>query len=179
MASATPKQMIEPQSSPQLLCVKSSAGILSFAAGMASPMADDREEDITKSALSAFRAKEEEIERRRREVTERVQAQLGRVEEETKRLAEIREELEGFVDPVGKEVAVVRKRIDLVSRELKPLGQTCQRKEREYREVLETFNTKTKEKAQLITKLMELVTESEKLRMKKLEDLSKNLDSLL
>lgn len=50
--------------------------------------------------------------------------------------------------------------------------------EREYREVLEAFNTKTKEKAQLITKLMELVTESEKLRMKKLEELSKNLDSL-
>nr|GMD12603.1 RAB6-interacting golgin like [Ipomoea batatas] len=180
-SSATPKQMIieQPQSSPKLLCVKSSGGILSFAAGMASPMADDREaEDMTKSALSAFRAKEEEIERRRREVTDRVQAQLGRVEEETKRLAEIREELEGFVDPVGKEVAVVRKRIDLISRDLKPLGQTCQKKEREYREVLEAFNTKTKEKAQLITKLMELVTESEKLRMKKLEELSKNLDSL-
>lgn len=33
---------------------------------------------------------------------------------------------------MGKEVAVVRKRIDLVSRELKPLGQTCQKKVQHY-----------------------------------------------
>jgi len=41
--------------------------------------------------LSTFLAKEEEIERKKMEVRERVQAQLGRVEEETKRLAMIRE----------------------------------------------------------------------------------------
>lgn len=79
--------------------------------------------------------------------------------------------------------------------------------EREYKEALEAFNEKNKEKVQLITKLMEvgfdlmimipglvlfllvfvsnsvnvyeqLVSESEKLRMKKLEELSKNIDSL-
>lgn len=171
---ATPKQMVG--ETPQLLSMKSSGGL--GYAGAGSPMADDRDEDITKSALSAFRAKEEDIERRRREVSEKVQAQLGRVEEQTKRLADIREELEGFGDPVGKEVAAVRKRIDVVSRELKPMGHTCQRKEKEYKEALEAFNMKSKEKAQLITKLMELVSESEKLRMKKLEDLSKSLDSL-
>lgn len=52
---------------------------------------EDREEEMTRSVLSAFRAKEEEIERKKMEVKERVQAHLGRVEEETKRLAEIRE----------------------------------------------------------------------------------------
>lgn len=49
------------------------------------------DEEISKSALSTFRAKEEEIEKKKLEVRERVQAQLGRIEEETKRLANIRE----------------------------------------------------------------------------------------
>lgn len=49
------------------------------------------DEEMTKSALSTFRAKEEEIEKKKLEVKERVQAQLGRIEEETKRLATIRE----------------------------------------------------------------------------------------
>lgn len=50
-----------------------------------------KEDEMTRTALSAFRAKESEIERRKTEVRERVQAQLGRVEEETRRLATIRE----------------------------------------------------------------------------------------
>lgn len=37
-----------------------------------------------------FRAKEEEITKKKMEVKERVQAQLSRVEQETKKLAEIR-----------------------------------------------------------------------------------------
>jgi len=49
------------------------------------------DEEMTRSALSAFRAKEDEIEKRRMEVRERIQAQLGRVEQETKRLSTIRE----------------------------------------------------------------------------------------
>lgn len=49
------------------------------------------DEEMTRTALSAFRAKESEIEKRKLEVRERVQAQLGRVEEETRRLATIRE----------------------------------------------------------------------------------------
>ncbi|CAI9760620.1 unnamed protein product [Fraxinus pennsylvanica] len=136
------------------------------------------DEEMTKSALSTFRAKEEEIEKKKLEVKERVQAQLGRIEEETKRLATIREELEGLADPMKKEVAVVRKKIDTVNKELKPLGQTCQKKEKEYKEALEAFNDKNKEKVQLITRLMELVSESEKLRMKKLEELSKNIETV-
>lgn len=136
------------------------------------------DEEMSKSALSTFRAKEEEIEKKKMEVKEKVQAQLGRIEEETKRLATIREELDALSDPMKKEVSFVRKKIDSVNKELKPLGQTCQKKEREYKEALEAFNEKNKEKVQLITKLMELVSESERMRMKKLEELSKNIETI-
>ncbi|CAA3001848.1 uncharacterized protein LOC111412793 [Olea europaea var. sylvestris] len=135
------------------------------------------EEEMSKSALLTFRAKEEEIEKKKMEVKERVQAQLGRIEQETRRLATIREELDALSDPMRKEVSLVRKKIDSVNKELKPLGQTCQKKEREYKEALEAFNEKNKEKVQLITRLMELVSESEKARMKRLEELSKNLET--
>nr|CAN66217.1 hypothetical protein VITISV_041166 [Vitis vinifera] len=107
------------------------------------------EEEMSKSALSTFRAKEEEIEKKKLEVREKVQVQLGRVEEETRRLATIREELEALADPMRKEVAQVRKKIDSVNRDLKPLGQSCQKK---------------------------LVSESERLRMKKLEELIYTFD---
>ncbi|XP_071690683.1 uncharacterized protein [Rutidosis leptorrhynchoides] len=136
------------------------------------------DEEMSRSALSTFKAKEEEIEKKKLEVRERVQAQLGRIEEETRRLATIREELEALTDPMKKEVTVVRKKIDSVNKELKPLGQTCQKKEREYKEALDAFNEKNKEKVQLITRLMEqLVSESEKMRMKKLEELSKSVET--
>ncbi|XP_052171961.1 uncharacterized protein LOC127787926 [Diospyros lotus] len=136
------------------------------------------EEEMSKSALSTFRAKEEEIEKKKLEVKERVQLQLGRIEEETRRLAFIREELEALADPMKKDVSAVRKKIDAVNKELKPLGQICAKKEKEYKEALEAFNEKNKEKVQLITRLMELVSESEKLRMKKLEELSKNIETI-
>ncbi|KAK6926634.1 RAB6-interacting golgin [Dillenia turbinata] len=126
------------ESQNPLVQPKKNSGTISY---NVSPLKDEGDEDISKSALTAFRAKEEEIERKKTEVKERVQAQLGRVEEETKRLAEIREE-------------------------------------KEYKEAVEAFNEKNREKAQLITKLVELVSESEKLRMKKLEELSKSIDSL-
>lgn len=163
---ATTRAVLEQQNSQMVRLISYSS----------SPMAEDKEEDM--SALSAFRTMEEEIKKKKMEVSMKVQAQLGRVEEETKRLAEIREELEGLADPMRKEVAFVRKRIDLVNRELRPLGQSCLKKEKEYKEALEAFNEKNKEKAQLVTKLMEMVSESERVRMKKLEELSKNIDSL-
>ncbi|KAI7996554.1 hypothetical protein LOK49_LG10G01474 [Camellia lanceoleosa] len=136
------------------------------------------DEEMSKSALSTFRAKEEEIEKKKLEVRERVQAHLGRIEEESRRLSTIREELEALTDPMKKEVSVVRKKIDSVNKDLKPLGQTCQKKEKEYKEALEAFNDKNKEKVQLITRLMELVSESERLRMKKLEELSKSVETI-
>ncbi|KAG5043868.1 hypothetical protein AAZX31_03G172800 [Glycine max] len=156
--------------------VVQNSGSLSFSSHLSK-----EDEEMSRSALSTFRAKEEEIERKKMEVREKVQLQLGRVEEETKRLATIREEyqeLEALADPMRKEVALVRKRIDSVNKELKPLGHTCQKKEKEYKDALEAFNEKNREKVQLITKLMELVGESERLRMKKLEELSKNIDSM-
>ncbi|KAK7324878.1 hypothetical protein VNO77_28779 [Canavalia gladiata] len=171
---ATPKHSYE-QHQPNVQQVKNS-GIISCSQ---SPRRDDKEQEMSRSALVAmFRVKEEEIERRKMEVRDKVHAHLGRVEKETKRLAEIKEELEGLTDPMRREIAIVRKKIDTVNKELKPLGQTCQRKEREYTEALEVFNEKNREKAQLVTKLVELVTESERLRIKKLEELSKNIDTL-
>nr|CAD1842531.1 unnamed protein product [Ananas comosus var. bracteatus] len=146
-------------------------------------MEEKEEEESSRSALSTFRAKEEQIERKKMEVREKVFAHLGRVEEETKRLRknsklDIVQELEVMADPTRKEVAAIRKKIDVVNREMKPLRQSCLKKEKEYKEALEAFNEKNKEKAQLINKLMELVSESERLRMKKLEELSKTIDSL-
>ncbi|KAJ8490951.1 hypothetical protein OPV22_012672 [Ensete ventricosum] len=140
---------------------------------------EEREdEEASRTALSTFRAKEEEIERKKMEVREKVFAQLGRVEEESKRLAVIQKELEAMADPTRKEVSAIRKKIDAVNRELKPLGYNCLKKEKEYKEALEAFNGKNREKAQLVNRLIELVSESERLRMKKLEELGKTVDSL-
>ncbi|CAJ2632395.1 ankyrin repeat domain-containing protein 30A-like isoform X1 [Trifolium pratense] len=168
--------MSEQQSNSNNQLVVQNSGSLSFSSHLSK-----EDEEMSKSALSTFRAKEEEIEKKKLEVREKVQFQLGRVEEETKRLATIREEfqeLEALADPMRKEVSVVRKRIDSINKELKPLGHNCQKKEKEYKDALEAFNEKNREKVQLITKLMELVSESERLRMKKLEELSKNIDSM-
>ncbi|GMY23349.1 isoform 4 of rab6-interacting golgin [Fagus crenata] len=139
---------------------------------------ESEDDDISKLAISTFQAREEEIERKKMAVKEKVELQLGRAEEETRRLAQIWDELEVLTDPMRKEVAIVRKKIDMANRDLKPLGQSCQKKEKEYKEALEAFQEKNKEKSQLITTLMELLTESEKLRMKKLEELSKNIESI-
>ncbi|XP_048423905.1 uncharacterized protein LOC103955202 [Pyrus x bretschneideri] len=87
-------------------------------------------------------------------------------------------ELEGLSDPMRKDVSQVHKKINAINKELKSLGHTCQKKEKEYRDALEAFNEKNREKVQLITKLMELMSESEKAKMKKLEELSKNIESL-
>lgn len=38
------------------------------------------------------------------------------------------QELEGLADPMKKELSLVRKKVDSVNKELKPLGQTCQKK---------------------------------------------------
>lgn len=57
----------------------------------ASPLLDDdRDEEMSQSALAEFRAKEEEIETRKSIVREKVEARIGRVEEEAKRLLQIR-----------------------------------------------------------------------------------------
>lgn len=52
-------------------------------------MDDNEDEQISKMAFASFQAREEEIERKKVEVRERVQFQLGRAEEETRRLAQV------------------------------------------------------------------------------------------
>ncbi|KAJ8551969.1 hypothetical protein K7X08_028412 [Anisodus acutangulus] len=69
----TPKQMEQQQQQQQQVVKVKNSGMISYSG---SPMIDDRDEEMTRSALSAFRDTEEEIERKRKE---------------TKRLAEIRE----------------------------------------------------------------------------------------
>ncbi|KAL9388420.1 hypothetical protein Peur_017025 [Populus x canadensis] len=138
----------------------------------------NEEEEIPRLDISKFQAREEEIERKKMEVREKVELQLGRAEEETRRLTHIWEELEVLADPLRKDVAITRKKIDMANKELKPLGQSCQKKEKEYKEALEAFNEKNREKAQLVATLMELLTESEKQRMKKLEELNKIMESI-
>ncbi|CAN7060794.1 unnamed protein product [Brassica rapa subsp. trilocularis] len=169
---ATTRQILEQPQSPFIQRIKSS-GTISI---NGSPMNDDKEEEFSRSALALFRAKEDEIERRKMEVKDRVQKKLGLAEEATRRLAVIREELEALTDPMRKEISAIRKRVDAIHRELKPLGQSCQKKEKEFKEALEAYNEKNKEKAMFVNKLVELVTESEKLRMTKLEELSKSID---
>ncbi|TXG49355.1 hypothetical protein EZV62_025230 [Acer yangbiense] len=151
---------------------------ISSSNGRQSTTEENEEDEISRMAISSLQTREEEIQRKKMEVKERVDLQLGRAEEESKRLAQILEELEVLGDPLRKEVAMVRKKIDMANRELKPLGQSCQKKEKEYKEAIEAFNEKNKEKAQLVAALMEMLAESERLRMKKLEELNKNIESM-
>ncbi|CAN1294324.1 hypothetical protein LINPERPRIM_LOCUS22412 [Linum perenne] len=139
----TEKQMAEQQQQLQMerVLLNKSSGLTGSSNDSTSLLLDDYDEDISKSALAMFRAKEEEIERKKIEVRGKVHAQIGRAEEATKRLAEIRQE-------------------------------------REYREAHEAFNEKNKEKTQLLSQLMEMVGESERLRMKKLDELTKHIQTL-
>ncbi|KAK6136024.1 hypothetical protein DH2020_030234 [Rehmannia glutinosa] len=107
----------------------------------------DDEDEASKMAIASYQAREEEIERRKMEVRQRVESQLSRAEEEAKRLTQ---ELEVFTDPMRKDVTTVRRRLDTTNRDLKSLAQICQKK---------------------------LVNQSENFRMKKLEELSKILNS--
>ncbi|KAK9075120.1 hypothetical protein SSX86_003439 [Deinandra increscens subsp. villosa] len=134
------------------------------------------DEEISRKAFASFQAREDEIEKRKMMVKERVEMKLGRAEEETRRLAQVWEELEVLTDPMRKEIGTVRKKIDVANREVRSLGQNCQKKEKEYKEALEAFHQKNNEKNQLTATLMELVKESENTRLKKLEELSKTID---
>ncbi|KAK4435905.1 hypothetical protein Salat_0754100 [Sesamum alatum] len=145
--------------------------------GSRSSTDDASECEASKTAIALYQAREEEIERRKMEVRERVESQLNRAEEETRRLAQVWEELEVLTDPMRKEVAAVRKRIDLANRDLKSLAQICHKKEKEYKEAMEAFQEKNNEKSQLTSTLVELVNQSEKLRMKKLEELTNIVNS--
>lgn len=57
--------------------------------GRLSPDQENEGEEISRLAISSMQAREEEIERKKMEVKEKVELQLGRAEEETRRLAQI------------------------------------------------------------------------------------------
>ena len=78
------------QQQSQVMTRVKNSGLISY---HGSPMNghDDDQEELSRSALLAFRVKEEEIKKKKMEVREKVYAQLDRVGEETKKLAEIRQ----------------------------------------------------------------------------------------
>lgn len=141
------------------------------------PSIDDHE-NFAKDAVASMRAKEIQIEKRKSEAQVKVKAHLTRLESEGRRLDELRRELEGLEDPTKKEVADVRKKIESVDRDLKPLKQLCERKEKELKEAVELFNEKNKLKSELVSRLMEIVTSSERQRMQKLDEINKHLESM-
>ncbi|AEC09237.1 unnamed protein product [Arabidopsis thaliana] len=138
------------------------------------PMEENQEEEIWRN----FQAREEEIERKKMAVKDKIQQRLGFAEEATRSLTQTLEGLEIMGDPMRKEVGMVRKKIEMANREIKSLSQSCQKKEREYKEIHEAFDEKNKEKAHLVSILMELLAESERVRVKKLEEINKTIGSL-
>ncbi|EFH55865.1 hypothetical protein ARALYDRAFT_482609 [Arabidopsis lyrata subsp. lyrata] len=138
------------------------------------PMDENQEEEIWRK----FQAREEEIERKKMAVKDKIQQRLGFAEEATRSLTQTLEGLEIMGDPMRKEVGMVRKKIEMANREIKSLSQSCQKKEKEYKEIQEAFDEKNKEKSHLVSILMELLAESERVRVKKLEDINKTVGSL-
>lgn len=53
------------------------------------PSTDNEEELFPAFSMSLFRAREEEIERKKMEIREKVQMQLGRAEQESRRLSHV------------------------------------------------------------------------------------------
>ncbi|KAK9064034.1 hypothetical protein SSX86_017906 [Deinandra increscens subsp. villosa] len=143
---------------------------------MATSVLVDGNVEDEKRALESFQAREEEIEKKKMQVRNKLEFQLDRAEEKTRRLAKVWEELEFLKDPMGKEIAMVRKKVDKANHELRSLGQSCKKKEKEYREAMEAFHNKKEDKNKLKVTLVELVNESEKARLKKLQELSKIID---
>lgn len=81
----TTKEEKELEGQNQMLCMKKIDNESS------SPLLDeDQDEEMTKSALAEFRAKEHQIETSKTAVREKVDARIGRVQLEAKRLLQIR-----------------------------------------------------------------------------------------
>ncbi|XP_024537091.1 actin cytoskeleton-regulatory complex protein pan-1-like isoform X2 [Selaginella moellendorffii] len=144
--------------------------------GTTDAASDPDQNDEMVKAVDTIQAKEEEIEKRKAEVHQRVQAKLSKVELEARSLDNLRRELENLEDPTRKEVGEIRKKIEAVDRELKPLKQQFDKKE--FKDASKALDDKVKLKASLVSKLMEVVTESEAVRMKKLNELSKSFDDM-
>ncbi|CAI5470013.1 unnamed protein product [Closterium sp. Yama58-4] len=137
--------------------------------------AKDQQLHATETSL---RTKEEELRRMQEAVEKRVAQQVTRVEQEAKKLEQLRKELETIEDPTKKEVADLRKRIELVDRELRPMRALVERKEKELKDATTAYNNKNAQKSELVGKLFEIVTESERQRLAKLEEITSLLTQM-
>eukprot|EP00249_Psilotum_nudum_P013805 c24523_g1_i1 orf=204-851(+) len=122
------------------------------------------------------RGKDQETERRKVEVKVKLQAQMNREDQEARRLEELRKGLEKLESPTKKKVLDIKKKIDSLEKELTPLTQLRLRKEKELKEAEQAYNQKSNLKLELVTKLTEIVTESERLRMRKLDELKRHIE---
>lgn len=57
--------------------------------GSGASVEEHDEDEVTKRAFASFQAREEEIEKKKMMVKEKVELKLGRAEEETRRLAQV------------------------------------------------------------------------------------------
>ncbi|CAI5978135.1 unnamed protein product [Closterium sp. NIES-65] len=137
--------------------------------------AKDQQLHATETSL---RTKEEELRRMQEAVQKRVAQQVTRVEQEAKKLEQLRKELDTIEDPTKKEVADLRKRIELVDRELRPMRALVERKEKELKDATTAYNNKNAQKSELVGKLFEIVTESERQRLAKLEEITSLLTQM-
>ncbi|CAI5956967.1 unnamed protein product, partial [Closterium sp. NIES-65] len=137
--------------------------------------AKDQQLHATETSL---RTKEEELRRMQEAVEKRVAQQVTRVEQEAKKLEQLRKELDTIEDPTKKEVADLRKRIELVDRELRPMRALVERKEKELKDATTAYNNKNAQKSELVGKLFEIVTESERQRLAKLEEITSLLTQM-
>ncbi|CAM6103502.1 unnamed protein product [Calypogeia fissa] len=139
---------------------------------------DDNKQKLEESILITTHAREEAIEKRKLQVKEKVQLQMNRVTTEARKLDELRREVDSLEDPTKKEVAEIRKKIESVDKELRPLQLLCAKREKELKEAVEAHNQKAKIKTELVMQLMEIVTKSEKIRMQKLDELNRHLEAM-
>eukprot|EP00271_Cylindrocystis_brebissonii_P020319 TRINITY_DN6681_c0_g1_i1.p1 TRINITY_DN6681_c0_g1~~TRINITY_DN6681_c0_g1_i1.p1 ORF type:complete len:253 (+),score=45.92 TRINITY_DN6681_c0_g1_i1:335-1093(+) len=143
-----------------------------------SNMGEQPRDEQLNQTVKKLESKEQEILRKKLAVEQRVRAQVSRVEQEARRLDELRRELNALEDPTRKEVSELRKRIELVDRDLRPIKALCDRKEKELKEAVVTYNDKSAQKTELVGKLFEIVTESERVRIAKLEELNNLLSAM-
>lgn len=125
-----------------------------------------------------MRTKEEEINKRKAEMFGKMNEQMTRVQQQARHLEGLRKELEALEDPTKKEVAELRKRIEAVDRELRPMKSVVDRKEKELKELSKSVVEKSHQKAELVSQLFDIVTESERVRMAKLEELNRALQAM-
>eukprot|EP00245_Coleochaete_scutata_P005796 TRINITY_DN19666_c0_g1_i1.p1 TRINITY_DN19666_c0_g1~~TRINITY_DN19666_c0_g1_i1.p1 ORF type:complete len:228 (-),score=83.76 TRINITY_DN19666_c0_g1_i1:631-1314(-) len=139
--------------------------------------ADSRKEDQANAVVQTVAAKEEVINRKKQEMQGKVHAHLTRINQEAKRLDDLGKEIAALGDPTKREVADIRRQIENVDRELRPLKAMCEKKEKELKDAVGHYNEKSKQKTELVGRLMEIVTESERIRLQKLDELNRSLEA--